>query len=50
MRSAVVLPQPGRSDEDHELAVVDVEGQAEDGLDAVVVDLVDVIERDVSHE
>ena len=43
------LAAAGRPDEDEELAVVDVECQAEDGLDAVVVDLVDVVERDVSH-
>ena len=38
-----------RADEHEELAVVDVERQVEDGLDAVVVDLVDFVERDVSH-
>ena len=43
------LAAPGRPDEHEELAVVDVERQVEDGLDAVVVDLVDFVERDVSH-
>ena len=28
MRSAVVLPQPDGPDEDHELAVLDVQGRA----------------------
>ena len=44
------LAAAGRPDEDEELAVVDVERQAEHGLHAVVVDLVDLVERDVSHE
>ena len=38
-----------RADEHEELAVRDVERQVEDGLHAVVVDLVDFVERDVSH-
>ena len=43
------LAAAGRADEHEELAVVGFERQLEDGLDAVVVDLVDFFERNVSH-
>jgi hypothetical protein len=43
------LPAAGGADEHEELAVVDVEREAEDGLHAVVVDLVDLVEGDVGH-
>ena len=39
------LAAAGRADEDEELPVVDLERQVEDRLDAVVVDLVDFVER-----
>ena len=39
-----------RTDQHEELTVVDAERQVEDGLDAIGVDLVDLVERDVSHE
>ena len=38
-----------RTDEHEELAVVDVERQTGDGLEAVVVDLVDIVECDRCH-
>ena len=38
-----------RADEHEELAVARLERQVEDGLDAVVVDLVDLLELDLSH-
>jgi hypothetical protein len=43
------FPAAGGADEDEELAVVDVEGEVDHGVEAVVVDLVDLGERDVSH-
>ena len=49
IRSAVDFPQPGRADEDHELAVGDVEVHVLDGLVAVAVALGDVLESDLCH-
>ena len=49
MRSAVVLPQPDGPDEDEELAVRDVERELVDGVEAVVVDLLDAVERNFCH-
>src|SRR5205807_10324656 len=43
------LPAAGRADEDHELAVGDVEVHVLDGLEAVVVALRDVAELDLCH-
>jgi hypothetical protein len=49
-------PQGGRlaaargADQDDELAVGDVEVQVVDGVEAVLVDLVDVLQLDVGHE
>ena len=43
------LPAAGRSDEHEELAVGDVEAEVVDRLEAVVVDLVDRVERDGRH-
>ena len=43
------LAAAGRADEHEELAVLDVERQVGHGVEAVVVDLVDLVEGDVSH-
>ena len=43
------LPAAGRADEDHELAVGDVEVHILDGLVAVAVALGDVLECDLGH-
>jgi hypothetical protein len=43
------LATAGRPDEDEELAVCNVERQLMDGVEAVVVDLLDAIEGDFSH-
>ena len=43
------LPAARRADEDHELAVGDVEVQLLDGLEAVGVALGDLVENDVGH-
>ena len=49
MRSSVDFPQPDGPDEDHELAVGDVEADVVDGREAVAVLLDDVLERDGGH-
>ena len=49
MRSAVVLPQPDGPTSTRNSPSWMSSDRLEDGLDAVVVDLVDVVERDVSH-
>ena len=49
MRSAVVLPQPGRADENHELSVFDLELDVRDRPRSVGIDLADVLERDLSQ-
>ena len=49
MRSAVVLPQPDRPDEDEKLAVRDIEREILDGVDASLVDLVHLFELHLSH-
>ena len=43
------LPAARRADEDEELTVLNLQRQTEHGLDAVVVDLVDIAELNVSH-
>src|SRR4029077_15952560 len=43
------VPAPGRADEHHELAVLDVETQIIDGLDAARVRLFHVIEKYLCH-
>ena len=48
-RSAVVFPQPGRPDEDEELAVLDQEVEVVDRDRAVGVSLGDVVEGDGRH-
>ena len=48
-RSAVVLPQPDGTDEDEELAVLDLEVQVVDGDDVLAVPLVHVVECDGRH-
>ena len=47
MRSAVVLPQPGRADEHDELALGDLEVEVADRDDVVAVDLGEVDELDL---
>ena len=44
------LAAPRRADEHQELTVRDVEAEAADRLESVLVDLVDLVEHDVSHE
>ena len=43
------LPAAGRADQDEELAVVGLEREVLDRVDAVLVDLLDVLEHDLSH-
>ena len=43
------LAAPRRTDEHQELAVGDVEAEVVDGLEAIVVDLVDVVENHGGH-
>jgi hypothetical protein len=43
------LPAAGRADEDHELAVLDLEIQVVDPLDAAWVDLVHLVKEDFGH-
>jgi hypothetical protein len=43
------LATAGRSDQDQEFAVVDIQRQIGDGLKAVLIDLVDTVERDRCH-
>jgi hypothetical protein len=43
------LPAPGRPDEDHQLAVRDLEVEVVDGLRAVGIDLRDLVVRDLRH-
>ena len=49
IRSAVVFPQPGRADEDEELAVGDLDAQVGHG-GGLVEALGDVLERDRCHQ
>ena len=49
IRSAVDFPHPDGPDEDHELAVGDVEVHVLDGFEAVRVTLGDVLELDLGH-
>ena len=44
------LPAARRADEDHELAVADLEVHVLDGLEAVGIALPDVLERDLGHQ
>src|SRR4029079_2516608 len=43
------LSGPGRPDEDHELAVIDVQVHVPDGLEAIRVPLRDLVENDLGH-
>src|SRR5690606_19234341 len=44
------LAASGRTDEHHELAVLDLEVEVVHGFDAAAVDLVDAAEDDLGHE